>query len=175
MKDFIIFALIICGMIIIIRYAAWLIFSSGIEKSKGANNLCLYLKDLINGHWSRRPKPVFVMGEFEGAYKGREVVYKLIESKFPMEPDEVYLLLKPQTPWMQNITPSMSFHFALKSYPHPTENTYLKEDWLIYRPKLSRKVESAGEFYMDKQRLTQALEELTQAAEIVEKGIGKSA
>ena len=172
MKNFIMWIVILFMGFLVIRFTIWLIFSRVIETDKSANKLCFCLKELIGGQWSKRPKPVFVMGEFEGKYRGREVIYKVIQPKFPlMLSDEVYLLLRPNFSSSQSASaPSMSFHFALRSYPQPTEYSYLKGDWLIYKPQLSQKITSAGEYYMDKERLIQALEELTRAAEIVESG-----
>lgn len=81
---------------------------------------------------------------------------------------EAYLLLKPNTLQTQNIlATSMYFHFGLKRCPKPIQNTYTKAGWLIYKPKLSYG-QSAWDFYKDKQNLTQALDELTSAAEIIE-------
>ncbi|MFH1519597.1 MAG: tetratricopeptide repeat protein, partial [Candidatus Omnitrophota bacterium] len=165
---FVLGLLALCGVLIVIRYMDWLIFRRNIGNDKSDKIIYSYLQDLMNAYWSKSHKPVFVMGQLEGAYQQRETVFKIVESKFPMQPEETYLLLKPNTPQTQSLpAPSMSFHFALKRYPKPTENTYIKGSWLIHKPKLSYG-QLAGDFYSDKQNLTQALEELTHAAEIIE-------
>jgi len=159
----------ICGVLIVMRYLLWIFLPSLLTESKSVKTICFYLRDLINGQWSSRPNSVFVVGKLEGQHKEREVIFKIVESKGPYAGGmETYLLLKPNTPQTQYLpVPSMSFHFVLRRYPKPTENTYMKGGWLIYKPKLSYG-QSVDEFYTDKQNLIQALDELTQAAEIVE-------
>lgn len=158
----------ICGTFFVMRYLLWLVFVNRKKRLfEFRNGAYFYLKELINGQWSNRPRTVFVIGEFEGRHKERRTVFKIMEG-WGYDPEAIYLLLKPNIPQTQNLpAPSMSFHFVLKRYLKPTENTYIKGGWLIYKPKLSY-CQSAGEFYMDKQNLLQALEELTRAAEIIE-------
>jgi len=159
----------VCGIIIVMRYLMWLLLPGLLTKSKTAKAIHLSLEELISGRWSSCPNSVFVAGEIEGKYKNREVIFKIVEPKGPYAGGvETYLLLKPNTAQTQNFpVPSMSFHFSFRRYTKVTENTYLKKGWLIHKPKLAYD-EADWDFYKDKQRLTQALEELTRAAEIIE-------
>ena len=159
--------LALCGSIyvvgILIFYLGWL-FSSGVMESKFYS----HLKYLINGQWNKSPKQTFVKGELKGLYKGREVICKVVSAVVTLEPQWTYLLLKPNAFSDQNvISPAMISGIVFKRYPKPTENTYIKGGWLIHKPKLSYG-QSVDEFYIDKQNIVQALDELTRAAEIIE-------
>jgi len=165
---FVLGLLALCGGVILIRYLFWLILRNNNKKIfESRYEIRSHLEEFINGRWSNRPRSAFVIGEFEGKYKERKTVFKVMAG-WGYDLAETYLLLKPNTHQPQNLpVPSMSFHFSFRRYVKVTENTYLKGGWLIHKPKLSYG-QFADEFYGNKQNFIQTLEELTRAAEIIE-------
>jgi len=160
--------LVVCGGVFVIHYLLWLIFRNINKKTfESRYGIYSHLKELIGGQWSVYPRTAFMIGEFEGCYKKRKTVFKIMAGGGYVFA-ETYLLIKLNIIQAKNFSsPSMSFHFSFGRYVKVTKNVYLKADWLIYKPKFSYG-QGSDEFYGNKQNLIQALDELTRAAEIIE-------
>ncbi|MDP8289606.1 MAG: hypothetical protein P9M02_01365 [Candidatus Susulua stagnicola] len=166
---FLLGVLVVLGILAIIRNLAVLCFSGLIMKSEFVNLIFLNLQEITDMEWSKQRGSIFICGQFQGQYRKREAVFQVVDQHVSCPGAmEAYLLLKPNITQTENLlVPAMFFYFFLKRNSKFTKNTYTKRGWLVYKPKLSYG-DSAWDFYKNKQHLIQALDELTQAAEIVE-------